>query len=207
MVMSLLMQLFSLAAPALTGLLVNSVVPHSDNHLLNVLGVGIIGAVLFQYLSSLTRSHLLLYLRTHLDAQMTLGFVEHLASLPYSFFQQTVRGRPDHARQQQRDDSRDADIEHDLECCWMARLQSSYLAILLAASPTLAVIVIILGLMQALVFGLSYRRYQELMSQDLQAQSKSQSHLVQMLSGIETLKASGAEDRWSSNGRICLSTS
>src|SRR5215510_4407016 len=31
-VMSLLMQLFSLAAAALTGLLVNSVVPHSDNH-------------------------------------------------------------------------------------------------------------------------------------------------------------------------------
>src|SRR4030095_89888 len=51
------------------------------------------------------------------------------------------------------------------------------------------------GLLQLLVFGLSYRRFQELTSQDLQAQSKAQSHLVQILSGIETLKASGAEDR------------
>src|SRR5207249_7317383 len=59
----------------------------------------------------------------------------------------------------------------------------------------LAALVVVLGVLQAAVFLLSYRRYQELMSQDLHAQAKTQSHLVQMLSGIETLKASGAEDR------------
>ena len=194
MVMSLLMQLFSLAAPALTGLLVNSVVPHSDNHLLNVLGVGIIGAVLFQYLSSLTRSYLLLYLRTHLDAQMTLGFVEHLASLPYSFFQRRSEGDLI-MRVNSNATIREMLTSNTISSVLDGAFAVIYLAILLAASPTLAVIVIILALMQALVFGLSYRRYQELMSQNLQAQSKSQSQLVQMLSGIETLKASGAEDR------------
>ncbi len=50
-------------------------------------------------------------------------------------------------------------------------------------------------MLQAGVFLLSYRRYQELMSQDLQTQAKAQSYLVQMLAGIETLKASGVEDR------------
>src|SRR4030095_8628021 len=39
------------------------------------------------------------------------------------------------------------------------------------------------------------RTTQALMSQDLQTQSKAQSYLVQMLAGIETLKASGVEDR------------
>src|SRR6185369_4273345 len=74
-------------------------------------------------------------------------------------------------------------------------LAAMYLAILVAASPALAALVVGLGVLQVAVFLLSYRRYQELTSQELQAQAKTQSHLVQMLSGIETLKASGTEDR------------
>jgi len=56
-------------------------------------------------------------------------------------------------------------------------------------------LVVLLGVLQAGVFLLSYRHYQTLMSQDLQTQATAQSYLVQMLAGIETLKASGVEDR------------
>jgi ABC-type bacteriocin/lantibiotic exporter with double-glycine peptidase domain len=73
-------------------------------------------------------------------------------------------------------------------------LAALYLAILLVASPSMGALVLVLGLLQAAVFLLSYRRYQELMSQDLQMQAKAQSYLMQVLNGIETLKASGAED-------------
>src|SRR6266850_2718308 len=59
----------------------------------------------------------------------------------------------------------------------------------------MAAVVLVLGLLQVGAFLLSCSRYQELMSRDLQAQSKAQSHLIQMLAGIETLKASGAENR------------
>jgi ABC-type bacteriocin/lantibiotic exporter with double-glycine peptidase domain len=68
-------------------------------------------------------------------------------------------------------------------------------AILFMASPALGALVVLLGMLQAGVFLLSYRRHQELMSQDLQAQAKAQSYLVHMLAGIETLKAGGLEDR------------
>src|SRR5262245_8792800 len=44
-VLSLLLQFFSLAAPALTGLLVNGVVPHNDTHLMHVVGLGLLGIV------------------------------------------------------------------------------------------------------------------------------------------------------------------
>ncbi len=91
-VISMLLQLFALAVPVLTGMLVDRVIPHGDHHLLSVLGIGLLAMVVFHFLASLIRSHLLLYLRTHLDAQMTLGFLEHLASLPYAFFQQRAEG-------------------------------------------------------------------------------------------------------------------
>jgi ATP-binding cassette subfamily B protein len=193
LVMSLLLQIFSLAAPALTGLLVNSVVPHGDIHLLHLAGAALLGIAVFQYLSTLTRSHLLLYLRTQLDARMTLGFVGHLASLPYSFFQQRAQGDL-MVRVNSNENIREMLTSNTLSALLDGSLAILYFVILLAASPTLAAVAFVLGLLQGLVFALSYRRYQDLMSEDLQAQSKSQSQLIQILSGIETLKASGAED-------------
>ena len=200
-VISLLLQLFLLAVPALTGLLVNRVVPHNDMHLLYVVGAGLLGIVLFQYLSTLIRSHLLLDLRTHLDTQMTLGFVDHLASLPFSFFQERPEGDL-MMRVNSNTTIREMLTSSTISGLLDGALAALYLAILLAASPGLAGLVVGLAILQVAVFLFSYRRYQELMSQDLQAQAKTQSHLVQILSGIETLKASGVEDRavhqWSS---------
>jgi len=79
---------------------------------------------------------------------------------------------------------------------------SLYLIVLLSINPGIGALVMFLGILQAGVFLLSYRRHQELMSQNLSMQSRAQSYLVQMLAGIETLKASGTEDRaveWWSN--------
>ncbi len=193
-VISLLLQVLMLAAPALTGLLVNSVVPHNDKHLLYVVGAGLLGIVLFQYLSTFIRSHLLLYLRTHLDTQMTLGFVDHLASLPFSFFQQRPEGDL-MMRVNSNITIREMLTSNTISGLLDGALAALYLAILLAASPILAGLVVVLAIVQVAVFLLSYRRYQELTSQGLQAQAKTQSHLVQILSGIETLKSSGMENR------------
>jgi ABC-type bacteriocin/lantibiotic exporter with double-glycine peptidase domain len=191
---SLLLQLFLLAAPALTGLLVNSIVPHGDAALLRIAGIGLLVVSLFQYLSSFIRSHLLLYLRTHLDTEMTMGFVDHLASLPYSFFQQRAEGDVI-MRVNSNATIREMLTSNTISGLLDGTLAVLYLAILGVASPIMAALVMVLGAVQAAVFLLSYRRYQELTAQELQAQAKTQSHLVQVLSGIETLKAGGAEDR------------
>ena len=193
-VMSILLQLLALSLPVLTGLLVDRVIPHGDNHLLNVLIIGLSSIVLFHFLASLIRSHLLLYLRTRLDTQMTLGFLEHLVSLPYAFFQQRSEGDL-MMRVNSNLQIREMLTSNVLSALFDGSLAVLYLVILLITSPAMGALVVMLGLLQAGVFLLSYRRYQELMSQDLQTQSKSQSYLVQMLAGIETLKAGGAEDR------------
>jgi ATP-binding cassette, subfamily B, bacterial len=193
-VMSILLQLFALAVPVLTGLLVDRVIPHGDNHLLNALIIGLFSIVLFHFLASLIRSHLLLYLRTRLDSQMTLGFLEHLVSLPYAFFQQRSEGDL-MMRVNSNLQIRELLTSSALSGLFDGALASLCLAILLITSPAMGALVVMLGLLQAGVFLLSYRRYQELTSQDLQTQSKSQSYLVQMLAGIETLKAGGAEGR------------
>jgi ATP-binding cassette subfamily B protein len=62
-------------------------------------------------------------------------------------------------------------------------------------SPPLATLVLILGLLQVLVVLLARRRNQHLMSETLQVQAKSESYTYELLAGIETLKAAGAERR------------
>ena len=193
-VLSLLLQLFALAVPMLTGMLVDRVIPHGDDQFLSVLGIGLLGMVVFHGLASLIRSHLLLYLRTHLDSQMTLGFLEHLISLPYAFFQQRAEGDL-LMRVNSNAQIREMLTSSTLAGLLDGPLASVYIVILLMASPALGALVVLLGMLQAGVFLLSYRRYQELMSQDLQTQARAQSYLVHMLAGIETLKASGLEDR------------
>ncbi len=193
-VLSLLLQLFALAVPMLTGMLVDRVIPHGDDHLLSVLGIGLLAMVVFHGLASLIRSHLLLYLRTHLDSQMTLGFLEHLASLPYAFFQQRAEGDL-LMRVNSNAQIREMLTSSTLAGLLDGPLASVYLVILFMASPAMGALVVLLGMLQAGVFLLSYHRYQELMSQDLQTQARAQSYLVHMLAGIETLKASGLEDQ------------
>ncbi|MCU1277791.1 MAG: lantibiotic transporter permease/ATP-binding protein, partial [bacterium] len=89
---SLLLQLFSLVLPILTGVIVDRVIPRSDWHLLSVLGSGMAVMIAFQVLTSMIRGHLLLHMRTLLDARMTLNFLEHLLALPYAFFQRRSAG-------------------------------------------------------------------------------------------------------------------
>jgi ABC-type bacteriocin/lantibiotic exporter with double-glycine peptidase domain len=74
-------------------------------------------------------------------------------------------------------------------------LASLYLILLVVLSPPLAALVLGVGLLQVAVLLLSWGRNQRLMSESLQVESKAQSYTYQLLAGIETLKAAGAEQR------------
>jgi ABC-type bacteriocin/lantibiotic exporter with double-glycine peptidase domain len=200
LVMSLFLRLFALALPVLTALIVDGVVPHGDQHLLAVVGLSLGVVTIFQFISELVRSHLLLQLRTNLDTRMTLGFLDHLVSLPYSFFQRRSTGDL-MMRVSSNATIREMLTSNTLSGLLDGVLALLYLAVIFVFSPVMATIILALGGLHVLVFVLSKRQYRELMSQDLESQARSQAYLVQMLSGIETLKASGTEhvavNRWS----------
>jgi ABC-type bacteriocin/lantibiotic exporter with double-glycine peptidase domain len=194
LITSLMLQLFALGMPVATGALVDRVVPRGDQDLLVVLGVGMSALVVFYFLAVLVRSQLLVDLRTMLDARMTFGFLEHLASLPYGFFQRRSTGDL-MARVNSNSTLREILSFGALSGTVDGLLVCLYLGLLLWADLGLGVLVLGLGVLQVVTFLLSRRRQQELMSQNLQIQARSDSYLVEMLSGIETLKAMGSESR------------
>ena len=70
-----------------------------------------------------------------------------------------------------------------------------YLVLLLGMDWPLGLLVLGLGALQVGVLALARRRTQELMSESLETEARSQSYAYQLLAGIEALKAAGAERR------------
>jgi ABC-type bacteriocin/lantibiotic exporter with double-glycine peptidase domain len=194
LVASVLLRLLALALPLVTGLLVDQIVPRNDRHLLVVTGATMAAVVGYFFLATLLRSHLLLELRTRLDVHLTTGFVEHLVDLPYAFFLGRSAGDL-MMRLQSNTVVREFLTTGTISALIDGSLASVYLVLLFLLSPPLGVLVLALGLLQVLVLLLSWRRSQHLMSESLQIEARSQSYTFELLSGIETLKAAGAERR------------
>lgn len=189
---SIMLQLFSLALPILTGVVVDRVIPRSDWHLLTVLCAGMAVLILFQLLTSMVRGHLLLHMRTHLDARMTLNFLEHLLALPYAFFQRRSAGDL-MMRLNSNTIIREILTSGALSTLLDGSLVVLYLAVIIIASRSLALLVVMLAALQLAMYFATRARQRSLLTQGLGTQSRSQSNQVEMLAGIETLKAMGAE--------------
>jgi ATP-binding cassette subfamily B protein len=194
-VLSVVVQLAALALPLLLGVLVDRIVPSGDAHLLLVVAAGMAVVVAFQVVSQLVRGFLLVYLRSSLDVELSAGFVHRLAEAPLRFFQ--VRPAGDLVARYESNRA----LRHTLTAATLSTLLDGglvlvYLALVFAASPRLAAVVVVLGLLQVGLLAVFGRRYRERMAAELEAEARTQSHLVEMLAGIETLKPMGAETRW-----------
>ncbi len=194
LVISVLVQLFGLATPVLTGVLVDKVLPRGDYNLLIVVGLGLLGVAFFNTIASMVRSFFLLHLRTILDARMTLNFVGHMVGLPYDFFQRRSSGDLI-MRMNSNATIREILTSSALSTILDGTLVSLYFILLFAANVQMALLTLGVAVVQMVLFLLARQRYRDLMTRDLQTQAKSQSYQVEMLAGIETLKASGTEDR------------
>ena len=197
---SLLLLLLGLALPLLTKVVVDQVLPFGLRNVMPVLAIGIIVFFFAQAVATLLREWLLVYLRARVDISMMLGFVEHLLSLPYKFFQQRSTGDL-LARVTSNATLRDLLSNQILSSLMDSGLVVFYLLVLIWLSLPFGLLTLGVGLLEAMVLLLSYRSISRLASRELTAFGKSQGYLGEAVVGIATVKAAGAEerafDRWS----------
>ncbi len=198
--LSILLQLFALAVPVLTSVLIDRVLPHGDRRLYWILAAGAATLVAFSALANFIRAHILLAVRTRLDAQLTTDFLAHLVHLPFSFFQQRSTGDL-MMRVSSNTMIRETLTSSVLSGALDGLMVLTYLALLLAANVRLGLVVAGLAVLRMAILAGALRRRQRLTAEALQTQAAAQSYELQMLSGIEALKACGAErravDAWS----------
>ncbi|MFT3696205.1 MAG: peptidase domain-containing ABC transporter [Kofleriaceae bacterium] len=199
-VISLFLRLLALAMPLVTGMIIDKVVPRADYSLLYVCLATIAGMTIFNIISEVVRSFILLHLRIALDTRMTLGFLDHMVSLPYSFFQRRSTGDL-MMRVDSNGTVREIVTSKSMSAILDGLFVLLYAGVIFYVNPLLGIITILMSGVEALVFLCARPTYQRLLAADLDKQAKAHSYMVQLLGGIETLKCAGAErlglEKWS----------
>src|SRR5262249_9860659 len=197
---SLLLQVCGLVVPVFTKVLVDQVVPPRNSDLLSLYGVAMVVMILAQTVTSFLRSFCLVYLRGRLDSQLMTGFVEHLLSLPFQFYQQRPSGDL-LMRLTSNNLLRETLTNQTLSVILDGLFMLLYLSLLLMVAPGFGLLALAVALSQAGVLLVARRRVHHLTQRDLAASAEEQSCLIEFIKGAAFLKASGAEDkaydRWS----------
>ncbi len=197
---SLFMRLVGLAMPLITGMIIDKVLPRSDYDLLYVILIAIAGMTVFNLITEVVRSYLLLHLRIALDTKMTLGFLDHMVSLPFQFFQRRSTGDL-MMRVESNGTVRETVTSKSMSAVIDGLFVLIYAVVIFYVSPMLGFITLVMVALEALVFICARPTFHRLLAADLDKQAKAHSYMVQMLGGIETLKCAGAErlgvEKWS----------
>jgi len=197
---SLLLQVFGLAVPVLTEVIVDQIIPLNITNILGWLGIGLLILLLAEFVTLQLRASLLVYLQVRLDTHLMPAFVEHLLLLPARFFEQRSNGDL-LARVSSNTAIRDLVGTHLVAAILDSGLIVTYLALLLVQSLPFGLLVLAIGALQVLVLLLSSGALQARARRELEAQGKMQGYLAELLTGMATVKAAGAEqqafEQWS----------
>ncbi len=162
-VASLILRVSALALPLMTALVIDQVVPRDDHHLLGLFAIGLAMVIGYQLLAAFLRGNLLLDLRTRLNMGLTIGFVDHLVELPYTFFLRRSAGDL-MMRMQSNTSAREILTSGSLSALLDGSFASFYLILLLIVSPAIGYLVVVLALIEVLALVASWRRNKRLMS-------------------------------------------
>lgn len=196
-VASLLSQLFSLAIPLLIQQIIDKVLSQGNMQSLNVLGTAMIVMALFAGLLRVLRTYIFVDTTDRMDLTLGSAVIDRLLSLPLSFFEK----RPVGELSQRLGELNT--IRGFLTGTALVSLLSMifavlYLAVMLVYSPLLtAVALSTLPAYLILVFVIA-PIYRNLIRKRAVAQARTQSHLIEVLGGIQTVKAQHFEltARW-----------
>ena len=191
---SLALQLLGLVIPVASQLLLDRVIAPRQLPWLWGLGIALAATVVARGLLGLIRSWVLQGLQNALDASLMGRFLEHLLQLPLAFFAQRETGDLVQ-RVQSNAILRQLFSSQSVAALLDSMLLAGYVALMLAFDWRLGAIVLTFGLVRVLLFVTLLRRNQQLMSAELAGGGREGSALVAALSGLETIKATGSEQR------------
>jgi ATP-binding cassette subfamily B protein len=193
-VASLFLQIFGLGVPLLTKVIIDQVIPLRLSSLVPLLGVGVLSLLIAQLVVLVLRSLLLIYLQCRIDMHMYPSFFDHLFMLPLKFFQQRSTGDI-LTRVSSNTTIRDLVSTHFLSTVLDGSLVIVYLFILLWQSWSFGLVVLVIGILQfALLLG-TQNEFRLRSDRELEAIGKSQGYVAEILTGMTTVKAAGAEQR------------
>ncbi len=198
-VLAAALELFSIISPLFLQVTVDKVLAAVDRDLLVTLGIGFMLLIGLQSFLSALRSWTTLYFGTSLKLQWYANLFSHLVRLPVSFFEKRYFGdilsRFDGAEAIQR-----TLTNNFIETVLDGLISIFVLAVMFFYSRKLALIVIVSVVLYVALRNLAYLPLRRSMEEQIMRSAKQQTHLIETLRGIRTIKVLGREDsrktRW-----------
>lgn len=196
-VASLLAQLFGLAIPLLIQQIIDKVLTQGNLSSLNVLGTAMVVLAVFQGLLTVLRSYIFVDTTDRMDLTLGSAVIDRLLALPLSYFEKRPVGELSQ-RLGELNTIRGFLTGTALVSLLNIIFATLYLVVMLIYSPLLtAVALSTLPVYLLLVFVVA-PIYKNLIRKRAVAQARTQSHLIEVLGGIQTVKAQHFEltARW-----------
>ena len=190
-------QLFGLGIPLLIQQIIDKVLAQGNLSSLNVLGTVMIVLAVFQGCLTVLRTYIFVDTTDRMDLTLGSAVIDRLLSLPLSFFEKRPVGELSQ-RIGELNTIRGFLTGTALVSVLNIIFALLYLIVMIIYSPLLtAVALSTLPLYLLLIFGIA-PIYRHLIRKRASAQAKTQSHLIEVLGGIQTVKAQHFEltARW-----------
>jgi len=188
------LQIFGLGVPLLTKVIIDQVIPLRLTSIVPLLGIGVLSLLLAQLVVLLLRSFLLIYLECRIDMHMHPSFFDHLFMLPLKFFQQRSTGDI-LTRVSSNTTIRDIVSTQFLSTVLDGGMVIVYIIILLWQSWSFGLVVLVIGILQFVLLLGTKNEFRLRSDRELEAIGKSQGYVAEILAGMTTVKAAGAEQR------------
>ena len=190
--MVVMLTVFSLIVPLFFQIVVDKVLVNQAYNTLNVIGVGILIAVVFNAIVSFVRSYLLLFATNKIDISTATKTFTHLMRLPVDFFDRIPSGVL--LKHMQQTEKIRGFLSGNLFFTILDLFALCiFIPFLLFYSPILTGIVLGFSLLMALVIACLIKPFQRRLDELYQAEGKRQSMLVESIHGIKTVKSLALE--------------
>ncbi len=189
---SLGLQILALVSPQFTRLAMDQALPQGGGSLLRLVAIGMVLVAVFQAWVGWLRQRTLLFLETRLEVGLGQDFLSHVLALPFPFLHKRSLGDllQAHAGLEA---ARNFMTEQMLGSLLDGLTALLYLGVMAASlpGPTMGVVLVSLGMVVLVV---AVGRIQgNLQRQEVGAQIRERGFLVELLRGVATVKAAGAE--------------
>ncbi len=190
--MVVMLTIFSLIIPLFFQIVVDKVLVNQAYNTLNVLGIGILIAILFNSLASYIRSYLLLFATNKIDISTATKTFAHLMKLPVDFFDRVPSGVL--LKHMQQTEKIRGFLSGNLFFTILDLFALCiFIPFLLFYSTTLTFIVLGFSALMAVVIACLIKPFQRRLDELYQAEGRRQSMLVEAIHGIKTVKSLALE--------------
>jgi ATP-binding cassette subfamily B protein RaxB len=190
--LSFALQVFTLVSPLYMQTVVDKAIVAADKDLLLILALGFGALVIFQSLTSCLRGWSIVYLSTRLSIKWVGNVFSHLVRLPLDYFSKRhvgdVVSRASAVQAIQQTVTTTA-----VEAVIDGVMAIATLAMMLLYSPALAVVTVLTALVYLSIRWMFFSPIRDRSERSLLASAKNQSHLLETIRGILTIKVSGKE--------------